>query len=144
MFTCRFRSMWRFVPSTFSPFISQLVVGRKSLFSWWVAVPLAVPSVVLQWRWFFILGEKFGNESKIIPISYNFIRIVVFPSLKNTYNFKKVIRHKIGRRTLLFMHILKFHNPPLKIACDILERHLHLQKASATKLLCYIKLRHLI
>ena len=28
-------------------------------------------------------GGNFGNERKIIPLAYNFIRIVLFPSLKN-------------------------------------------------------------
>ena len=40
-------------------------------------------SVVLKWRRFCILDAKLGDEGEIVFIPYNFIRIVLFVSLKN-------------------------------------------------------------
>ena len=52
--------------------------------------------------------------------------MTLFTYLKNADDFYKVFWHKIGSSTLHFINILIIKNPPLKIACGIFERHLHL------------------
>ena len=116
---------WRFVLFTLWLSIKRLFFGRN-FFLVLMRSCLSTGSVVLQWRRFSILGGKFSDKSKILPLSYNFIRMTLFISLKNADDFYKVFRHKIGSSTLCFIHILIIKNPPLKFACGIFERHLHL------------------
>ena len=118
------RKSWRFVLSTLLLSIKQLFLGRN-FFLVLMRSCLLTGRVVLQWRRFSILGGKFSDESKILPLSYDFIRMTLFISLKNADDFYKVFWHKIGSSTLRFIHILIIRNPPLKFACDIFERHLH-------------------
>ena len=61
---------------------------------------LSTRSVVLQWHRFSLLGRNFSDESKIIPLSYNFIGMTLFTSLKNAVDFYKVFWHKIGSSKL--------------------------------------------
>ena len=57
---------------------------------------MSTGSVVLQWCQFSILGGKFSDESKTIPLSYNFILMTLFTSLKNADDFYNVSWYKIG------------------------------------------------
>ena len=118
------RKSWRFVLFTLWLSIKRLFFGRN-FFLVLMRSRLSTGSVVLQWRRFSILGGKFSDESKILPLSYNFIRMTLFISLKNADDFYKIFWHKIGSRTLRFIHILIIQNPPLKFACGIFERHPH-------------------
>ena len=76
----------RFVLSTLLLSIWQLFSGRD-FFLVLMRSGLSIGSIVLEWRRFSILGGKFSDESKIIPLSYNFIRMTLFTSLKNADDF---------------------------------------------------------
>ena len=104
--------------------IWQLFIGRSFILVLMKSC-LSTGSVVLQWRRFSFLGRKFSDESKIIPLSYNLIRMTLFTSLKNAGDFYTVSWHKIGSSKLRFIHILIIQNPPLKFVCGIFRRHLH-------------------